>query len=78
MEFYSAIKRNKIIPGMKNMDEVRSDHIKWSKSDSQRYNCIFSPICKIYFLMKRHDDTFGKMNGTSGKGDGGWEREMKE
>ena len=36
MEYYSDIKKNKIMPFCSNMDRTRVSHTKWSKSERKR------------------------------------------
>ena len=36
VEYYSGIKKNKIIPFVATLDGPRDSHIEWSKSDTER------------------------------------------
>ena len=47
MEYYSAIKKNEIMPFAVNMDGPRDYHTKWSKSDRERQNGTMELIYKI-------------------------------
>ena len=37
MEYYSAIKKNKILPFFNNMDGSKEYYAKWNKSDTERH-----------------------------------------
>ena len=47
MEYYSATKKNELMPMCSNMDATRDSHTKWSKSEKDKYHMIFL-ICGIW------------------------------
>ena len=47
MEYYSAIKKNKILPFFNNMDGSKEYYAKWSKSDTERHIPDFTHMCNL-------------------------------
>ena len=47
MKYYSAIKKNEILPFENNIDRPRGYYAKWNKADRERKYCVISLICGI-------------------------------
>lgn len=52
--------------------------VKRSKPNSERYNCVFSVVCKNLYFDKKTWWYIWEDEWTSGREDVGWQREMNE